>query len=225
MENSLFEQRLEFAVQSIYLKATEIIEKITYENIEVYQFLQHTFSSCDVTKNFFFQFVFKKFYKMSEAFLPEKLVVEYFKIMESQKVTPLPFAEIILQLSKIKNGKDQESIQFSFVSKMIHTVDPSNVIYDKYVGKAFGYGKIDGKDIVLKIKEMEARIRTISLCYNVILANETLNEILEEFDKKFSSYQLSKMKKLDFIFWVAGRLIEKEEKDNSRSRSVTKIKK
>ncbi|EPR65644.1 hypothetical protein ADICYQ_5351 [Cyclobacterium qasimii M12-11B] len=57
------------------------------------------------------------------------------------------------------------------------------------------------------MKVYSARHEVIRETYAYIIENKFFSSIFSDFDKSFPGNELSKLKKLDFIFWSYGKLI------------------
>ena len=125
--------------------------------------------------------------------------------------------DICLKLYEIKNLKNQNSIQFSFVTKLANTIDPSLPIYDSEVAKMYVYSQTPKKDHTERLRNLMEFYTKISNDYKHFAKNGDFNKILLIFDKKFSSLEnrISITKKLDFIIWSAGKLFKKTKKAGS----------
>ena len=200
--------------EKINEQSNEIIDNLDYESINVYKFLKDEFKKSDVTKNPVFQFVFRSFYRLDMAGLTKEFKTEYFKIMETSKTKGYNISEILRKLYAFENIKGQENIQFSFTTKMINMLNDKEPIYDNLVAKKF---KMRRPNHYLtydeKVKKYLTDYETIKHSYDKIKKENLLERVVKDFDKKFINNELSFTKKLDFIFWSAGKL---EKKTNAQ---------
>lgn len=207
--------RIEPIVKLIRDDGTVIVNNIKYESVDVYKFLQRAYQETDVTTNFLFQFMYRKYYNLDEARLSEDFHMEYFRILEDLKsnIAGWNYESVIQKLFEIPRAKGDKSLQCSFVSKMFHTFDPSNVIYDSKVAAMFRFTSLSQVPSDQRVRKFENRIGTISYNYNKIISHGLLDDVFEIFDTRFKNHSLHPRKKLDFIFWSAGRTIYSQEKD------------
>ena len=79
-------------------------------------------------------------------------------------------------------------------------------IYDSEVAKMFGFSRPQNKEFEKKLDKYLNQFDEISNGYNEIQKKGLLRETLELFDKKFMNNNLFELKKIDFIFWSAGKI-------------------
>ena len=119
---------------------SRIVERLEAESIDVYRFLQIEFLKGDVRSNAVFQFVFRSFYRLDNAGLGSELKREYYALMEEQRNSKqLDIEKIVRRLYLIKRLKGDNSIQFSFATKLIHTINGNYPIYDAEVARVYGF--------------------------------------------------------------------------------------
>lgn len=200
----------------------EIIESLKEESIEVYLFLKTQLETTDITKNYLYQFVYRHFYGMKRAGLTDKFYEEYFRTIEEYKNKPEFFKlETTIQnfkelKSRSRKGKEVESFQFSFLTKLSHSINPNNPIYDKYVCKACDISHQYISDPNKKLESLLKAYKQIEDIYLNIAKHNSLSEVVNEFEKKFTSKEISLTMKYDFIFWQAGKVFESHEKKVER---------
>ncbi|TXD78875.1 hypothetical protein [Algoriphagus ratkowskyi] len=190
-------------------KSVEILNNLDRESIDVCNFLTSEFNRGDVTKNYFFQFVFRSFYRLDNAGLSAEFKVKYFELMQQNRslesIDPVPILEA---LNEILTLKKKNSFQFSFTTKMINLIDPSYPIYDSKVSKAIiGSATSAIGDFDDKLKDYSTRHEVISKTYAYVIERDFFASIFAEFDKSFPGNRLTEFKKLDFIFWSYGKLL------------------
>ncbi len=102
---------------------------------------------------------------------------------------------------------------FSYTTKLIHTINPIFPIYDVNVRVAHDLEEIydfqrDKKDASW------SQYNQILDIYKQILVNVDFNKILNRIEKSRDIIFLSNLKKIDFIIWCMGKVIEKVRKIN-----------
>jgi len=204
-------------------KKTNIVNAIKFESIETYVFLQKEFNSKrKINENHLFMFVYSSFYGMKRAGLIDAFYVLYFSLMEEYKnnSAAFNFKKEVTKFSKLKLRKRKKntepSNQFSFLTKLHHTIDNSKPIWDKHVCKTceiYQYHPID-KQIVDYNK--------IEKLYKDIQKNEELDEIVKEFKVKFKNYSINNTMIYDFIFWQCGKIINQMPKKKKKTTNKNK---
>jgi hypothetical protein len=187
----------------------KIVNNISKESIDVYNFLITQYENSDVSANYLFQFVFRNFYRLDNAGLTSQFKTEYFNIMqEYRQLIEFDFTDILQRLFNIVNHQQQNTFQFSFVTKMQNTIDNNKPIYDNEVAKVFRFNRPrQGANFQDKLEFFLNQLMLISNTYSYIIVNHNLQNAIDLFDIRFQGNNMRPIKKLDFIFWSAGKLI------------------
>lgn len=196
-------------------KSDRIIQNLDRESIDVFNFLKTEFGKGDVSKNHLFQFIFRSFYRLDNAGLTSEFKSRFFELMEENRNNKSIEIEYLLldlekypRIKEIKKEQDKGSFQFSFVTKLINTIDPEFPIYDSKVSKAIiGTAYNPSGNFDQKLNIYQARHEVIRNTYSYILESKSFSDLFSHFDNSFPSNGLSDLKKLDFIFWSYGKLL------------------
>jgi hypothetical protein len=199
----------------ININSAAIIGNLEHESIEVHKYLIQKFSQTNVVADLPFQFLYRSFYRLDNAGLTSEFKTAYFKILEEERsgITP-DIKAILVKLKDFRNKKNQENVQFSFATKLANTINNSYPIYDSEVARVFGYYRPLEKDFNKKVDKYLLQFEQIREAYQEILNENLLEPAVKLFDAKFENHGLSEMKRLDFIFWSAGKLLKKEKAKN-----------
>jgi len=185
----------------------EIIENIDQESVDVYNFLKTEFKKSNVNENYLFQFIFRSFYRIDNAGLTPEFKKEYFKILEQNRnEKQFDFEKVLRKLYSFPNRKGQNTLQFSFATKMFNTINDSMSIYDSEVARMFSLSRPFQSEFEIKLDKYLDQLDIIQTGYQQIIEQNLLPETIGLFDRTFKDNKLSEMKKLDFIFWSAGKL-------------------
>src|SRR5271157_5450639 len=122
---------IEKLIQQIDEKQDEILSNLDSESIAIYSFLKTEYIKGNIQENLVFQFVFRKFYGLDNAGLSDMIKLHFFKLL-AEKQTNLGI--ILSDLYEIPTKKGYKSMQFSFATKLLHTIDNSKSIYDTEIG-------------------------------------------------------------------------------------------
>lgn len=187
--------------------STEIIENIDQESVDVYNFLRTEFEKSNVNENYLFQFVFRSFYRIDNAGLTLEFKKEYFKILEQNRSEKqFDFEKVLRRLFSFPNRKGQNTLQFSFATKLFNTIDDKMPIYDSEVAKMFSLSRPYRTEFEIKLDKYLDQLNIIQKGYEQITDQDLLPKTIDLFDRKFEKNKLSEIKKLDFIFWSAGKI-------------------
>ena len=120
--------------------------------------------------------------------------------MVEQKEKRKSFGDVLTVLYKKQN-----TIEVSFTSKLISSIDPNKPIWDQYVIKNLGLNKewdsVKNKSREERIKVAELIYERIETWYIEYLESEEGKEFIKEFDAILPEYKerLSSIKKLDYV--------------------------
>lgn len=189
----------------------EVVKNISFESVDVYQFLQNEFTKGNVNENFVFQFVYRSFYRLDNAGLSTNFKEEYFKIMEEERnVNDIDPRQIVEKLYQFPTLKNKNSVQFSFTTKLMNTINCKYPIYDSEVARVFGFSSYYLNDFERKMQRYEEWYDIIQQTYIQVLSENLLESIINKFDQRFAGNTIADVKKIDFIFWSFGKIIKKD---------------
>jgi len=187
--------------------AQQLISNIDVESIKYYTLLKSEFVKSDVSENKKFQSAFRVFYGLDNVGFNEEFKRKYFKLLENYRnYSDLDVVKVFKDLYLIKNFMDKDSILFSFASKIICTIDDSIPIFDKEVCDIFSFTEPIDVDFAMATDILLDQLEIIQTHFNEIINRNLLPVTLRLFEEKFKGYNLSLIKKLDFIFWSFGKL-------------------
>jgi len=189
--------------------AKAIVDNISHESIDVYNFLKTQFENTNVTENHLFQFVYRSFYRLDNAGLTTQFRTEYFNILQKyRQLDNFDFANILQRLYDIQNHQEQNTFQFSFVTKMQNTICNDRPIYDNEVSKVFSFNRPrQGSSFNDKLVFYSNLLSIIDETYITIINDRNLQNVITLFDNRFPQNNLGQIKKFDFIFWSAGKIL------------------
>jgi hypothetical protein len=196
-------------VDIINSNAQAIVDNISNESIVVYNFLMAQFAKTDVSTNILFQFVYRSFYRLDNAGLTTQFKAEYFNILqEYRQIDNLDISSILRRLYDIENYQKKSTFQFSFVTKMQNTICNDRPIYDSEVARVFSFGQPkQGISFDDKLTFFLNQLQVIQQTYTTLIDNNSIQKVITSFDTKFQGNNLGQIKKLDFIFWSAGKIM------------------
>lgn len=183
----------------------QVLGEITETALEVYQFIQDEFKNTDVSKNLLFQFVYCNFYTLDSQKVDVLFLKGYFELMESLKGTKeLDLEKLLFQVYAIETKK--RKFHYSFTSKLAHTLDNNIPIWDSRIAYVFERKLTTVKDNGVNGDNFRDIIESLQEDYKKIIEKGLLKSTLDKLNDKFEYYKISDTKKLDFIFWAAGRV-------------------
>lgn len=201
--------------------AEEIVRAVGRESVRVYAFLATEFAAAPVVDNRLFQFVYRSYYRLDSAGLSDKFKVRYFELMQERRNSVLVNIEgIVTELHEYENLRRRKTLQFSFVTKLANTVNDAYPIYDGEVARVFGFKPpSNSKKFDIRLKEYMSFYERLKAVYRDIIDKDRLPKARAAFESMYSNEGiLPKVKRLDFIFWSAGKRARKSQGHHSRAR-------
>lgn len=184
-------------VERICMNKAAILEKISVSMLEKYCWLEENLNKYDLSTNTEYQRRFAHYYRM--RFVSKEYRRAFFNLFEQIKNDQsASFEEIARELYLV-----DEKHEFSFITKMLHTIDTSRPIFDSQVNAALKLRTYQ-PDFEKRLKKDKEILDIISDQYRVLMASPEVIELQEEIDSKISPKAISSEKKLDFILWALG---------------------
>jgi hypothetical protein len=179
--------------------------------VDDYLRLFDEFARGPVTQNQTFQSVFRSFYRLDIGGLTPEFKSAYFECMESARRNSIvDLTAIVKELHRIPNRKGQKNLQFSFVTKLAHTINPNYYpIYDAQVAKCFAFrAPYNYKPFDTRLQEYLAFYESVRKFYEEAAVQGRMKELIGLFEGTYSpaACRVPPVKVWDFIFWSAGRL-------------------
>lgn len=199
---------IEKIIQQIDKEQKNILSNLDFESIAVYSFIKNEYAQGNIQENLVFQFVFRRFYGMDNAGLSDGMKKCFFELL-AEKQTNLGI--ILSDLYEIPRIDKKKSMQFSFATKLLHTIDNCKPIYDTEIGSlTYSKPKRLGKDT--QIQDYIKLYNNLERLDAELLKSEKIQMVISKFRSQFhrDKEKISDVKALDFIMWSLGKIKEKE---------------
>lgn len=156
-----------------------------------------------------FEKKFKQFYRMNTAGLTQKHFEVYFEFLRNKEKN---LKTILKKLYNIKTLSGRNSLQFSFATKLLHTLDTSLPIYDKHVGLFFSIPTPNDTTLSLadRLEKRFEMFNKLSKDFANLLSDKQIYSKVKNCRKEFdwSGAMISDAKVLDFMLWAAGQIVQ-----------------
>lgn len=196
-------------IQEIDTRQDEILSNISSESVAVYVWLRDEYEKRNINNNALFQFVFRSFYGLDNAGLTDIQKVEYFKLLE-QKEEDLE--TILHKMYELPTLRKKNAIQFSFATKLLHTINNAKPIFDTEVSAVIGETR-KGNTKEEKIESAKHIYAGLESLYPKLLADEQMQKIITKFKSRVANTEsISNEKILDFLIWSLGKLKRRKTK-------------
>lgn len=181
----------------------EIMSKLDVKMMNTYRWLQEELCLRDVSSDQEYRKKFSGYYKM--RFVSQEYRDAFFALFEKMKRVPDPtFRSVAYLLYEV----DQKH-EFSFISKMLHTLNPHKPIFDSQVCEVLRLRHYYQSSFEAKVQQDEKALACISDAYADMKASEEINGMLAHIDRYTPGYQMTDEKKMDFILWALGGILKK----------------
>ncbi len=137
--------------------------------------------------------------------------------IESSETYFVLFKKLSRILYEENSTKEHKRHQFSFITKLLHTLNRNFPIYDSHVRQV-----LDLEDVYTisgidnKIKKSIEIMKGVINRYSELEEIEDVKQLFTNFDNKFPlAKDFTNTKKLDYMLWVLGK-IQLEEKENKK---------
>ena len=175
--------------------------KLDAKALSPYYWLQDNLYNRDVSKDMEYKRKFGGYYRM--RFVSQQYRDAFFSVFEQIKYQRnISFEEVATELYPVDNKHE-----FSFISKMLHTINPTRPIFDSQVNKALDLKRTAYFPSLEKRIEWDGDIlNKIALTYGELLRDKDIRTLLTDIDKVVPGQIMTPEKKLDFILWALGGL-------------------
>ena len=193
-------------------KGTIFSKQELAKGLEKYVFLKNCFNKRQISNNAF-KSTYKDFYKLNGAGLTPRFVEKYFNLLsKSDKRTSL--CDILQKLYQIPNYKGKNTVQFSFATKLLHTIDNNRPIYDSKVACVFELGNAYSKRGNAKILWCKNTYENLRDKYAKLLKEKRIKKVISEMRYMLpDAKDISNTKALDFILWLMPKNKKKRNYD------------
>ena len=185
-------------LEKIRQNQSAIMEKLNPKVLATYCWLQDNLHKRNVAVDTEYRKKFSGYYRM--RFVSQEYRDQFFKLFEEIKSESSPSFRAVSQKLFQVDGKHE----FSFITKMLHTIEPSRPIYDSQVDIALGIHRYYQANFEEKLRQDEHILAQISAAYRELASSPGMIELLAEFDKIIPGHTISVEKKIDFILWALG---------------------
>lgn len=178
-----------------------ILSQLDAGTLATYRWLQENLHCRNVAVDLEYRRKFSGYYGM--RFVSQEYRDRYFQTLEKEKNNKeLSFQNLATELYAV-DGKHE----FSFLTKMLHTIDPCHPIYDSRVEQVLKLGHRYGQDFEKRLGRDEQILSQLTSVYRELASTEQINPLLSEIDARTPGFLMTVEKKMDFILWALGGVL------------------
>lgn len=205
-QSEVLEKLLEFRD-----KAVAVLDP---DAVPVYLFITERYAAAkDVSGDHVFQFVFRSYYRLDNAGLGDAFKVAYFGLLQHHRVGPRPeLHQLCKSLAQHDTKRQKQSLQFSFATKLLATINPAQPIYDSYVASMFGFNPpYHVKDFSKRLDKFLGFYQVLSEACRWLTVQTKFASVNAAFAENNDQWaKVPQMKQVDFILWATGKAIKQE---------------
>lgn len=188
----------ESLVAAVCQNQASIFAKIDPKMLSTYCWLMDNLHIRNIFTNQEYRKKFAGYYRM--RFVSQSYRDAFFTLFEQIKTHPsVSFEEVATQLYQVDYKHE-----FSFITKMLHTINPTRPIYDSQVDAALQIHRTYQANFSKRLEQDAKILNEISRYYQDLKSAPQITDILTTFDQLVPMYKISTEKKLDFILWALG---------------------
>ena len=163
--------------------------------LDKYKYIRENLYKCNVSTDTDFQIAFDSFFRVRRDKKWRNTFFNYFQKIKSMQ--NIRFEDI---LKYMYENTEDHSIEASFCSKMLSTINPDMPIWDQFV--------LENLELKVEGKSKEERLNsTIDTYYKIVkkekemLKEKEIQDSIQSFRNYFKEYDLSDVKILDYLIW------------------------
>jgi len=189
--------------------AQPVVDSLPRDFLQNYEWLVQNVAQADELS---YRKAYRRFWAMGPAQLSSNFYTAYFRSLKSSIGQPRELRDIIQSLyeSSTRRNGDQ-SIQFSFATKLVHMTNRRLPIYDSRIAQFYCFqipaGKMGLQDRIDKCMGIYAFLIQE---YGRVLERGLLTVAIQEFRRQFNPRNITDEKIVDSLIWAFVTLLNKE---------------
>jgi len=177
-------------------------------DIDPYLKMAEMFNAGRVSDNDEYKTIYRKYWQLNAARLCDHYCNHYFQVMEDyRQEAHIDIEDVVKALYEVpSNSKGRKTIQFSFATKLLHTIDNTRPVYDSLVGDFYFFPQVKpswkySKKLTACTRAYEFLVRE----YKRILDEGLLSESIRKCRERFGLPRTyTDQKIIDTLLWKFG---------------------
>jgi len=185
----------------INIHILSVLQTIPQNHVAEYDWLLQNVNQCPTAP---YQARYKNYWRLNVARLSANYCNAYFQALQVAQANRPAVADLAQQLYATPTHRNgQQSLQFSFATKLLHMVAPSTPIYDSLVA-AFYFWQEPARNLTLGQRVAAFAQFHIFLAqeYRRILQNNLLGVSIQGFRQQFNPQHFTDEKVVDSLLWA-----------------------
>jgi len=193
--------------QLINTKVQSVLAAIPQTHVTEYDWLIQNLNQCAQPQ---YQARYKTFWRLGAARLSEGYCNVYFKKLHAAQANPPNLADLAQQLyATPTHNNGRRGLQYSFASKLFHSVQPTSPIYDSQVAAFYFFGESQRNAPIRTRIEYLTRFHSfLAEEYGRIIQQGLLAKPIESFRENFNPQCFTDQKIIDSLLWAFVSLLQ-----------------
>jgi hypothetical protein len=150
-----------------------------------------------------YQTSYKTFWRLHGAGLSSDYCSIYFQLLKKHLEEPIAIEKLVRYLfNKPVNSSGKKSLQFSFITKMLHMADRQLPIYDSLISSFYFFEPNRSLSFEERVDELIFFYEFLNFEYRRILKDSLLQESITAFRERFNSKHFTDEKIIDSLIWA-----------------------
>ncbi len=178
-----------------------LLDSIPPGHVPEYDWLLQNLDQCAMGE---YQGRYAHYWRLNAARLCADYRLKYFQALEAAQEEPPAIEDLAQQLYEVPtHANGRQSLQFSFATKLIHTVNPNAPIHDSLIATLYFFQE-PNRDQVLgqRIATLTAFHAFLTEEYQRILVGGLLAPSIEAFRLRFAPQEFTDEKVIDSLLWA-----------------------
>jgi len=184
------------------------LERIS--DIPRYLELKRQHQQLNVATDLSFQLLYRDYWRMNVASLGDDYYGRYFARLQSLKDEEIVDIDATLRdLAVISDRAGRSSLQFSFATKLLHTVDPRAPVYDTSTASFYFFvPPVADKSVVVRLDELVDFYRFMREEYARVVQHGLLDVAIRQLRDRFRvGAELPDERAVDLLIWSSVSLL------------------
>jgi len=171
-----------------------------HDHVYKYDFLIENIHKIETSS---YQTSYKTFWRLHGAGLSKAYCSIYFQLLRKHLEKPIAIEALVKSLyDKPVNSSGKKSLQFSFVTKMLHMADQKLPIYDSLISSFYFFEPNRRLSFQERIRELIIFYEFLNYEYKRIIENGLLQESIKAFRKSYNPKYFTDEKIIDSLIWA-----------------------
>ena len=161
----------------------------------------------DVAADEDFHALYRNYWQMNVARLGDPFYFRYFALLESLKKNRAGFVgdidATLRELALLTNTTERPSLQFSFATKLLNTIDPRLPVYDSYVSQFFFFvAPPSNYSVDVRLSALLSFHAFLRAEYSRVIKEGLLTDAIARFREHFAiDSELCDERVIDMLIW------------------------